>query len=228
MPQIPVEQIDLAFLKAAFPTNTSSELIPWIEPLKAACQEYGIDTVREIASFFANISVESGDLKVMSESLNYSVASLLSLFSRARISTADAQRLGRKPGEPALSQERQRQLANILYGGEFGRKNLGNTMPDDGWTFRGYGPKQLTGRSNHTKFAASIGKPLAEATAYMRTREGGARAAGWFWLANDMDTYAATPGVEDDRKHINGGLNGVDQVRTRFNELVKLLLARGC
>src|SRR5690606_23990493 len=61
------------------------------------------------------------------ESLNYSASSLIKNFSRARISAADANRLGRKAGEKSLSLDRQKQIANLIYGGEWGRKNLGNT-----------------------------------------------------------------------------------------------------
>lgn len=83
------------------------------------------------------------------ESLNYSVDALLGNFSRARISAADAQRLGRKPGEGPLSEARQIQIANKVYGGEWGRKNLGNTGPSDGWLYRGGGLPQTTGRRNY-------------------------------------------------------------------------------
>ena len=224
----PIDQIDLPLLKVAFPTSTTTDLVPWIEPLKNACREFGIDTVREVASFFANIAVESNDLRQLSESLNYSVEGLLKTFGRHRISEADARRLGRKPGEPPLSQDRQRQIANLLYGGQWGKTNLGNIFADDGWKFRGYGPKQLTGRRNHQAFADAIGVPVDKVPDYIRTREGGARSAGWFWKTNNLDAKAATPGVADDRKAINGGDLGLKIVEFRFNALIKELLARGC
>lgn len=224
----PIEQIDLQLLKLAFPTHKSGELVLWCEPLQQACRKWGIDTIREIASFLANIAVESQDLNQMSESLNYSVDGLIKTFGRHRISLADCRRLGRQPGEKALSPQRQEALANILYGGEFGRKQLGNTMPGDGWKFRGYGPKQVTGRDNITRLAKALKLTIDETLKYIRTREGGCQAAGWFWFTNNLDKFAATPGIEDDRKAINGGLNGVDLVRTRFNLLIKELLRRGC
>lgn len=224
----PTDQIDLALLRIAFPTNTTGSLVPWIEPLKAACEEFGIDTVREVASFLANIAVESNDLRQMSESLNYSVEGLLKTFGRHRISAADARRLGRKDGEGPLSQDRQRQIANLIYGGEWGKTNLGNIFADDGWKFRGYGPKQLTGRANHQAFATAIGMPVDKVPEYIRTIEGGCRSAGWFWKSHGLDAKAATPGVADDRKAINGGNLGLKLVEFRFNALVKELLARGC
>lgn len=218
--------IDAALLKIAFPQNNIGELALWVEPTRAACVRWGIDTFREVASFLANISVESAGLTRLSESLNYSVQGLLSTFGRHRISAADAQRLGRKPGEPGLSIQRQEAIANILYGGEFGRRQLGNTHPGDGWKFRGYGPKQLTGRDNQSRFAEAIGISVDEVPAFVRTREGGMMSAGWFWKTNNLDAKAATPGIEDDRRAINGGLIGVAEVDDRFDALIAEMLRR--
>jgi len=117
-------------------------------------------------------------------------------------------------------------LANILYGGEWGRKNLGNIKPTDGWSCRGFGPKQITGRANQTAFANAMGMTLEEAQAYMRTPEGGMMAAGWFWKSHGLDAKAATPGVKDDRIAINGGVNGLADVEAGFNRLVAELLRR--
>lgn len=218
--------IDTALLKLAFPQNEAAELALWVEPTRAACVRWGIDTMREVASFLANISVESAGLTRMAESLNYSVDGLLKTFGRHRISEADARRLGRKPGEAGLPLDRQMLLANILYGGEFGRVNLGNTQPGDGWKFRGYGPKQLTGRDNHSRFAQAMGIAVDDVPALIRTREGGMMSAGWFWKSHNLDAKAATPGVEDDRRAINGGVNGLAEVEDRFDALIRELLRR--
>lgn len=88
-------------------------------------------------------------MKPNTESLNYSVQGLLNTFGRHRISAEDANRLGRKPGEGALPVTRQRAIANIIYGGEWGKKNLGNTEADDGWKYRGRGMDHCTGRRNY-------------------------------------------------------------------------------
>lgn len=222
----PIGTIDLELLKIAFPENTASELRLWVEPIKAACRRFGIDKDREICSFLANIAVESGGLTRLTESLNYSVDGLLRTFGRHRISVDEARRLGRRPGEPALSQARQEEIANILYGGEFGRKNLGNTEPGDGWRFRGYGPKQITGRANCDAFGKAVAITLDEVPSYLRTREGGCMGAGWFWKSHKLDDKAATPGLRDDRLAINGGVLGLETVERRFEALARELKRR--
>lgn len=215
-------QIDTAFLKLAFPQNNVAELAQWVVPTRRACVEWGIDTFREVCSFLANIGVESAGLTRLSENLNYSSAALITKFGRHRISVADAKRYGRGNGHAAD----QEALANILYGGAWGAKNLGNTQPGDGWKYRGYGPKQLTGKHNQGSFAASIRKPVDAMPAYLRTRDGGMRSAGWFWETNNLDAAAATPGLADDRRKINGGAFGLASVEEVFNVLIEELLRR--
>ena len=214
------QQIDLPLLRLAFPAN--NHLIPWVEPTRRACVRWGIDTMREVASFLANINVESAGLTRLEESLNYSTEALIAKFGRHRISVADAQKYGRNAAHKADQQA----LANILYGGEFGRKQLGNTEPGDGWKFRGYGPKQITGRGNQSAFAKAMGIPVDDVPAYVRTPEGGMMSAGWFWKSHGLDAKAATPGVEDDRRAINGGTFGLADVERVFDDLIEELLRR--
>jgi predicted chitinase/peptidoglycan hydrolase-like protein with peptidoglycan-binding domain len=222
-----INEIDLPFLKIAFPENTDSDLELWIEPMKAACRRFGIDKMRELCSFLGNIAVESRGLTQLTESLNYSPERLIAVFGHKRISEADARRLGRQPGEVKVPVERQEELANLLYGGAWGRENLGNTQEGDGWKFRGYGPKQLTGRDNCARFGEAVGLGVDDVPAYLRTREGGCLGAGWFWQSHGLDKFAATDGLRDDRKAINPGLLGLDVVEKRFNALMAELRRRG-
>lgn len=216
------KQIDLDFLDLAFPANNPAALAPWVPATQQACVRWGIDTFREVASFLANINEETSGLTRLEESLNYSVEALIAKFGRHRISIADANKYGRGNGHPA----NQEMLANILYGGKFGLDELGNTKPGDGWKFKGYGPKQLTGRDNQTRFAAAVGMSVDDVPAYVRTPLGGMMSAGWFWKSHDLDAKAATPGVRDDRIAINGGTFGLAGVEVSFDRLLGELLRR--
>ena len=134
---------------------------PAVDALDAMLDAGTALTNAELAYCMATAYHEVGsNLLPIRESLNYSASGLLKNFSRARISAADANRLGRKPGEGPLSLQRQQAIANLIYGGEWGRKNLGNTLAGDGWRFRGGGFPQTTGQANYRKIKAAVGVDL--------------------------------------------------------------------
>jgi putative chitinase len=220
-----IDLIDAQLLHIAAPETPAVELAAWVQPIKEACVKFEIDRVRRVAAFIAQMAHESG-LKPRNENLNYSVDGLLKTFGRHRISEADARAFGRT----ATQKANQEAIANRIYGGEYGRKNLGNTGAFDGWTFRGTGPLQITGRANFMGFANSMNMPtdrMDEVLAYARTLEGGIMAAAWFWEENDINRLADTPGVEDESRRINGGTNGLADRRARFDRVVAELLKRG-
>lgn len=107
------------------------------------------NNINHIAHFLGQVHHETAGFNSGRENLNYSVNGLLTAFGRHRISEQDARKFGRGSEKPAD----QVGIANAIYGGEWGKKNLGNTEPTDGWDFRGNGSIQLTGRANHQAFA---------------------------------------------------------------------------
>lgn len=174
---------------------------------------YGIsDTKARLADFLAQCANETGLFTRFEENLNYSVEGLLKNFSRKRISAADAQHLGRKPGEGPLSQERQQAIANLLYGGEWGRKNLGNTQPNDGWDWRGRGILEVTGRANYDWANRRLGIGLDTNPELAAVPALSLLMACDFYKANGV--LAAIDAGETDkaRQITNGGSIGLDNV----------------
>lgn len=186
----------------------------WAPVIAAACRRHGIDTLHRVGFFLGNIAHESNGLRASVESLNYTVEALLAKFGRHRISREDAQRLGRvERGGKVLRPADEQAIANILYGGEFGRRELGNTQPNDGWFFRGAGPIQLTGRRNHTNFARSIGIDVVALQKLLHTPEGGIEAAARFWIAKGCNAAADAINHAECRRLVNGGQLGLEEVR---------------
>lgn len=169
--------------------------------------DVGIVTPKRAAHFLGQIYVESGGFETVVENLNYSAKSLKVMFGRHRISLADADKFGRTADHPA----HQNALANILYGGEFGRERLGNTEPGDGWRFRGRGLKQLTGRDNYKRFShAWLGTNEAVNNPDIVAEPAGAVASAiWFWNANRLNEIADTGIVKAVTRKVNGGVNGL-------------------
>lgn len=111
--------------------------------------------IKNLAEFLGTVYYESNYLNNIVENLNYASDALLKKFSRKRISYEQAMRYGRSQTQSA----KQQTIANCIYGGQWGKDNLGNTKDGDGWLFRGRGPIQLTGRENWGKFGKYIGRP---------------------------------------------------------------------
>ncbi len=182
-----------------------------VKQMKAA----GImDNVKRASMFLGQIHVETGGFRTNVESLNYAYDSpMMRNFIRwGRISDADAKKFGRTADHPA----HQNALANILYGGEFGRKNLGNTQPGDGWKFHGRGLKQLTGRDNYRRFSrAWLGdESLLENPDRVGNPDGAVASAIWFWKANGLNEVADRGSVDAVTKVVNGGTVGLADRKT--------------
>lgn len=181
--------------------------------LQGTCKAFDITSPIRIAGFLSQIGVESGGLSSLQESLNYKVDSLLRMFGRHRITEDDARKFGRVDGGQKANQE---MLANLLYGGEFGRKNLGNTEVGDGWKYRGRGLKQLTGRSNYKRCGADLGMDLIGNPDLLLEPVNAALSAGWFWNTNGLNAIADTGNVVAMTKRINGGDIGLDKREALF------------
>jgi putative chitinase len=185
----------------------------WWSPLTNAMERYDINTPLRQAHFLAQIGHESNGFKSVKENLNYSVEGLLKTFSRSRISEADANKYGRKAGQAA----NQEMIANIVYGREWGRKNLGNTQEGDGWRFIGRGLVQVTGRANYTQLNKALNFDLLNRPE--RIAEDNlisAMAAAFFWHSHGLNDLADRDDVVAITRRINGGLHGLEDRKRRL------------
>jgi putative chitinase len=187
--------------------------------LQGAMKAYDITSPQRVAGFLSQISHESGRLETLEEGLNYSVDSLLLMFGRHRISEADARRYGRS----ATQKANQEAIANCLYGGEWGRKNLGNTQPGDGWRYRGRGLKQLTGRANYAACGKAIGEDFVAHPDRLLMPVNAALSAGWFWGTNGLNPLADRGDVPAMTKRINGGDIGLKERTALYGQAIQVL-----
>jgi putative chitinase len=217
----PIDLIDAQLLKIAAPENSIHQLAHWADPIKRACIHFGIDTVREIAALLAQAGHESSGFTRLSEDLFYrSAERIKAIFGQGKTGRARFPTVASCLPYVANPQK----LANYVYA-----NRMGNGPPEsgDGWKRRGYGPFQLTGTNNHRAFAQAIGKHVDEIPDYIRTPEGGAMSMCWFFKVNGLEDLAATPGVEDETRAVNGGTHGLADRKQRFNNLVAEMIRRG-
>ena len=164
----------------------------------------GVTNPKRIRQFLSNVAVETGGLTSICESLNYSVDALLEKFGRHRISVDDAKRYGRTGNRAANQQV----IANLVYGGTWGKKHLGNTKPDDGWTRRGGGMLQTTGRDNYNAMGFGENPEVLQTNPKVAFQT-----ACREWKKRGCNELADADKTDELRKAINGGTNGLADVK---------------
>lgn len=134
--------------KTVFGGSLTRPQVIGIDALLSSCDDLGVSDSRHRAYILATPMIETGgSFAPIVESLNYSISALTSKFG-SRITTAQANQYGRTAQHAAD----QVAIGNIIYGGEWGLRNLGNTKPGDGYRFRGRGLVQTTGRRLYELF----------------------------------------------------------------------------
>jgi putative chitinase len=170
------------------------------------------------AMALANFGHETNGGRRLVESLDYSPDRLAAVFgARATTRALDA---CRRPGRAAD----ERAIANEVYGGDWGARNLGNKLPGDGWTYRGRGLIQLTGRWSYARVAGVLGRELTDAWVdSIGTPAGAAESACVWWSRMGLNFVADSGDLPKLRKAVNGGSVGLEDVKHRYDQARALL-----
>lgn len=208
----------------SMPTAIANQVTPL---LTAISPKYRINTADIFHEFIATVLHESSCFTRLSENLNYSTSSLLKVFGLHRITSSEATLYGRNDTHAANEQE----IANCIYGGEWGKKNLGNTEANDGWIFKGGGPIQMTGRSNFTDFSKYYNKlcgavysPSDIAQLVRKDMAIGIHSACWiFSISKNLIDLAISDNMKEITRRINGGYIGVEERLQYFERAKKFI-----
>jgi putative chitinase len=109
--------------------------------------KHGMTTPLLVAHVMAQVSHECGAGTEVVENLNYSATRMMAVWPSRFPSHASAAPYAHNP----------RALANKVYNGRMGNR----AESDDGWSFRGRGAVQTTGRNGYLRLAAATGLDLA-------------------------------------------------------------------
>ncbi|MBB5444671.1 MULTISPECIES: glycoside hydrolase family 19 protein [unclassified Paraburkholderia] len=180
----------------------------WVTPLQAACDRFTLDTGMRAAAFFANVGVESARLITVAENLNYSADGLLATFP-SHFTEAEAQAYAHQPPR----------IANRAYAD---RNGNGGEASGDGWTFRGRGLLQVSGRRNYQLCGLGIGLDLVNHPELLEEPANAALAAGWYWASRKLNTYADGGLFLQVCKTINLGSAGAPGVPGSYSQRLAL------
>lgn len=188
----------------------------WYPHFVEAFNRYFVYSPLAMAHIIAQVGHESGGFTRLEENLNYRADRLVAVFgSRNGLTLAKAQSMAGKP----------QATANFLYGGGYGRENLGNTQPNDGYFFRGGGLIQLTGRANYTRASKALGIDIVKLPGLVRSDESiAAKVAMWWLWDRGLLRYFEADDIVGATRRINGGLNGLKDRTDRLNRAKGVLL----
>lgn len=184
----------------------------WADALNAAMALHDITTPKRQAAFLSQLAHESASLSRVAESFNYTPDALMATFNTpqtVRFTRDMANRYGRTKDHPAD----QKMIANIAYAQRMGNRGVES---GDGWTYRGRGPIQLTGRKTIRLCGLAIGFDLEANPALLERPDVGSLAAVWFWAEGNrtgasLNKLADAGDIEGISKIVNGGRNGLDE-----------------
>lgn len=171
----------------------------------------GISTPRRVQNFFAQIATETGGLSLLEENLNYSAERILVVFKK-RVSPDMATKLAHN----------RIALANHVY-----NNRLGNDPPMDGWSYRGSGLMQLTGRYNFSKRGSEVGMPFEEKPELVRSAVPAFESAVAYWKARKINDPADQNDLKEVRRRVNGGTIGLPEARIWLARARRVFLIAG-
>lgn len=168
-----------------------------------------------VAHFMAQILHESGGFTIQFENLNYSAERM------PKVWPTRFQPKG--PLNPAAYAFNPEKLANEVYGGR-----MGNTGPNDGFTYRGRGLMQLTGKESYAKATTILRKTFPDTPDFVADPDAVIspawclRVAAAEWDEKKCNAMADGDSISAITKAINGGLIGLAE-RTEWSKRTKFV-----
>lgn len=174
--------------------------------------KHNINSSLRLAHFLAQCGHESGGFKILTENLNYSAEGLKKIFNKYFPGNLN-ESYARKPDK----------IASRVYGNRMGN---GDESSKDGWTYRGRGYIQLTGKDNYKAFDTTVEENILTNPDLIITKYP-LMSAAWFFTKNKIwevcDKGADDATVTAVTKKVNGGVIGLDDRIKHFKEYYNLL-----
>lgn len=116
-----------------------------------------------------------------------------------------------------------RELGNRAYFQRYeGRADLGNNRPGDGYTYRGRGFIQLTGRANYKRYGEYLNLDLVNNPELAADPQVALLIAAKYWSIKNLNQFADRDDINTITKRINGGYNGLQDRKRYLQKMAKL------
>lgn len=169
----------------------------FIASLNEVMAKNKINTVGRVAAFLANVGVESANLSVFVENLNYSAEALARVWPK-RFANAD-----KTPNALAKQIARNSKLiANTVYASRMGN---GDSTTGDGFRYRGRGAIQVTGKDNYRACGVANNIDLVAKPELLEDSNYALVSAGWYWSTNNINKAADAGDFDGCRDAVNIG-----------------------
>jgi putative chitinase len=173
--------------------------------------EFQVNTKLRMAAFIAQGMHESTKFTQLEENLYYTHADVLySVFPSQFTGMDDAAQYLRNP----------KKLANHVYDL---RNGNGNEASGDGWTFRGRGVVQLTGRGNYRAVDQKLGTDYEKNPDKVAQPVDACRTYGSYWMQHQCNSLADLGLIDAITKAINPAMRGAMERRQNYARAMNAL-----
>jgi predicted chitinase len=173
--------------------------------------KWGFTTLRRQAALLTHICVETANFTTLEENLDYRAERLTQVWPKRFPTIASATPYAHKP----------QALAIKVYGGRLGNR----PGTDDGWTFRGHGLLQATGRDKGLQLGKLLGVSPEVASSWLMHPDHALEAACALFVMLGAMRYADAGDVDGQTLRINGGKNGLAERKAAWSRAIKALSA---
>lgn len=219
-PPVAKAQVTASDIVAKFAPRADAAYVEAFKDKGGLLAAAGITTPLRLAHFMAQCFTETGGLKKLVESGVYSEEGLGSMWDKGNWHryfndrSACVAMAGKCKGDKGVA------LFNLVYSNRMGN---GGPETGDGWTYRGRGLLQTTGREGYRALGAEY-----EADPDLATRPDTAlKPAISKWRSGNLNAAADRNDIETITRVINGGLNGLEDRKAWFAKIYPFAKAGG-
>jgi putative chitinase len=168
--------------------------------------QHGIDRPLRLAHFMAQCLHETGGCTILIENGNYTAKNLGDMWDSGNWHRYFANRAACVAMAAQCRLDHGEALFSLVYGGRMGN---GSSATKDGWTYRGRGVLQTTGRESYRAFGIKCGVPFETQPDLVTDPAHALKPALAEWTASGLNAAADRDDIVAVTRGINGGTVGL-------------------